>query len=177
MNLIKFLRKLKKYLIRYEPCVEILISKTKLLENLKEYQKNYPKILFAPVLKSNAYGHGLVYIAQILDKEQIAFFVLDSLYEAMVLRNEGIHKSEILIIGYTKSENIRNSNLPRVAFTIASMKQLLEISKIISSKIKIHLKIDTGMHRQGILMEDIENAIKIIKTNKCIIFNKQFIPC
>lgn len=165
MKLFEFLRKIKKCLTRYHPNVEVLISKANLLNNLKEYQQQYPKLLFAPVLKSNAYGHGLVQIAQILDKEKIAFIVVDSLYEAMILRNNSI-KSEILIIGYTRSENIKNTKLSRLAFTITSLEQLQKIVEIISSKIKIHLKIDTGMHRQGILFNQINEAINIIKTNK-----------
>ncbi|MBI4653139.1 alanine racemase [Candidatus Kuenenbacteria bacterium] len=167
MRLLKFFRKIKKYFSHYSPSIEILISKTRLLKNLKEYQRQYPKLLFAPVLKSNAYSHGLVLIAQILDKENICFFVLDSLYEAIILRDESI-KSEILIIGFTKSENIKNSKLPHIAFTITSLEQLQEITKIITSKIKIHLKVDTGMHRQGILLNQINDSIEIIKANKFI---------
>ena len=110
-------------------------------------------------------ARGLVPVARILDKENIAFFVLDSLHEAMILRNEGI-KSEILIIGYTQPENIKNTKLNHIAFTITSLEQLQEIAKTISSTVKIHLKIDTGMHRQGILPEQINDSINIIKTNK-----------
>lgn len=165
MKLLNFLRKIKKHFLHYDPSVEVLISKDRLIENLKEYQTKYPNFLFAPVLKSNAYGHGLLEIAQILDKEKIAFFVLDSLYEAMVLRNNGI-KTDILVIGYTQLKNIINSKLPRVAFTITGLEQLQEIAKAVKVKIKIHLKVDTGMHRQGILFEQIKEAIDIIKNNK-----------
>lgn len=162
MKLLKFLRKIKKSFSHYHPAVEILISKTNLLGNLKEYKCRYPKLSFAPVLKSNAYGHGLTQIAQILDKEEIAFFVVDSLYEAMVLRNEGV-KSQILVIGYASTENINSSKLAKVSFTVISLEQLQELAKTTRTIKKIHLKIDTGMHRQGILLNQIEEAIKIFK--------------
>lgn len=162
MKFFGFLRNIKKSFSRYNPSIEILISKGNLLHNLNEYRNKYPNFLFAPVLKSNAYGHGLVEVAQILDKENIPFFVVDSLYEAMILRNNGI-KSEILIIGYSKTENIENAKLQKISFTISSLEQLEKIAKTIKSAIKIHLKIDTGMHRQGILPEQIGEAIKIIK--------------
>jgi alanine racemase len=167
MKLLKFFKKINKHFSHYSPSIEILISKTKLLENLKKYQQKYPKLLFAPVLKSNAYGHGLIEIAQILDKKNIPFFVLDSLYEAIILRKNDI-ESEILIIGFTKSENIKNSKLPCIIFTIISLEQLQEITKKITLTIKIHLKIDTGMHRQGILLNQINESIKIVKANKFI---------
>lgn len=138
-----------------------------LLNNLKEYQQRYPKLSFAPVLKSNAYGHGLAIVAKILDKETIAFLVVDSLFEAMILREEGI-KSEILVIGYTSAENIKNSRLSGVAFTITSLEQLRAVAQIIAKPQSFHLKIDTGMNRQGILLGQAEEAIKIIKENKRI---------
>jgi len=165
MKLLNFLRKIKKHFLHYDPSVEVLISKNRLIENLKEYQTKYPNFLFAPVLKSNAYGHGLLEVAQILNNEKIAFFVLDSLHEAIVLRNNGI-KTGILVIGYTQPKNIVNSKLSQIAFTITSLEQLHEVTKMIKSKVNIHLKVDTGMHRQGILVEQIKETVDIIKNNK-----------
>jgi alanine racemase len=167
MKLFRFLRAVKKSLSHYSPLIEVLISKNNLLHNLNEYKQQYPKLSPAPVLKSNAYGHGLIQVAQILDKEGIAFFVVDSLYEAMVLQNEGI-KSQILVMGYISPGNINISKLSRVAFTITSLEHLQEIARIITTTKKFHLKIDTGMHRQGILLNQINEAIKIIKAHKFI---------
>lgn len=168
MKLLRLLRKVKNSFTRYEPSVKVLISKEKLLENLHEYQKNYPNFLFAPTLKSNAYGHGLVPVAEILDTEQVAFLVLDSLYEAMILRSNGI-KSELLIIGYTQVKNIKHSKLSGVAFTITSLEQLEEVAVQTSSRVTIHLKVDTGMHRQGILPEQIHAAIEIINNHSHLV--------
>ncbi len=164
MPLFNYLRSLKKSFNRYTPSVEVLIYKNNLLDNFKEYKQQYPHLSLAPVLKSNAYGHGILQIARILDKENVAFFVLDSLYEAMMLRHDGC-KSPILVIGYTSPENINNSKLSDVAFTITSLEQLQEIAQTIKTEKTFHLKIDTGMHRQGILPEQINDAIKIIKAS------------
>lgn len=168
MKLLSFLRKVKDRFTHYKPSVEVLISKTRLVGNLRVYQNKYPKISFAPVLKSNAYGHGLIQIAQILDGKNIPFIVLDSLHEAIILRNNGV-KSKILIIGYTRSENIKNSKLLNISFTVTSLEQLEEVAGILSSKTKIHLKVDTGMHRHGILQNQISKSIEIIKTNKFLL--------
>ena len=167
MKIINLLRQIKRSFSNYTPSVEILISKENLLHNLKEHQNKYPEISFSPVLKSNAYGHGLFEVAKILDKENLPFFVVDSLYEAMNMRSYGI-KSPILVIGYTSAENIRSCKLSKVAFTITSLDQLKNVSGWIKRETKIHLKIDTGMHRQGILENQIDEAIKIIKSNRLI---------
>ena len=165
MKIFDYYRKIKSKFSHYQPLVEILISKNNLLHNLHEYQKDYPHLSFAPVLKSNAYGHGLIPVAKILDQEKIAFFAVDSLYEAKILRNNNI-KSDILIIGYTLAQNIINSKIRNTAFAITSLEQLKEINSSLLSAKKIHLKIDTGMHRQGILPDQISEAIEIIKNNK-----------
>lgn len=167
MKILKFLRALKRSWSKYRPSVEVLIFADKLVHNLRAYQRQYPKLSFAPVLKSNAYGHGLVLVAQTLDRESIAFFVVDSLFEAMILRNEGV-KSKILVIGYTSAENINNSKLSDAAFTITSLEHLQTIARVIRKEKKFHLKIDTGMNRQGILRSQVAEAIKIIEGNKFI---------
>lgn len=167
MIFLRILRKIRKSFLAYSPAVEVLIYKENLLHNLNEYKQKYPKLSFAPVLKSNAYGHGLVQVARILDKEQIAFLVVDSLFEAMALRNEGI-KSQILVIGYVSAENISSSKISNTAFTITSLEQLKEINNSLKKEKKFHLKIDTGMHRQGVMPEELSEAIKIIQKNRWI---------
>jgi alanine racemase len=167
MILLNFLKKIRRSFFRYTPAVEVLLSKNNLLHNLKVHERHYPNFSFAPVLKSNAYGHGLIQIAQILDNQRVPFFVVDSLYEAIFLKNQGI-KSPLLVIGYTSPENIRHNRKREIAFTITSQEQLQEIDKKITSRQTFHLKIDTGMHRQGILIDQIETAIRIIKHNEFI---------
>ena len=144
-----------------------MVFENNLIHNLNEYKRHYPGFSFAPVLKSNAYGHGLVQVAQILKNQDFPFFVVDSLYEAIFLRAKGI-RSPLLVIGYTSSENIQNNHVPGVTFVITSLEQLQEIGQKITAEKKFHLKIDTGMHRQGILPKQIETIIKIIRSNDLI---------
>jgi alanine racemase len=167
MNFFRILRRIKRSFATYNPVVEVLIYKDNLIHNLNEYKRKYPELAFAPVLKSNAYGHGLSQVANILDKEKIAFLVVDSLFEAMALRNEGM-KSHILIVGYVSAENISNSKTSNAAFAITSLEQLKKINQSLGKEKKFHLKIDTGMHRQGILPNEIEEAIEIIQNNEFI---------
>jgi alanine racemase len=168
MRIINFLKGVKKSFYNYDPLIEVLISKGNLIDNLNEYKSNYPKLSFAPVLKSNAYGHGLVEIAKILDGEEKPFFVVDSLFEARVLRENNI-KSKILVIGYVSPQNILANGLQKISFAIVGIEQLKELSKFPGRSVKIHLKIDTGMHRHGILPNQIDEAIKIIKSSENIV--------
>ena len=107
MELIKHLKKLKKSWDNYQPLIEVLVYRANIIHNLRAYQKQSPGVQFAPVLKSNAYGHGLVEVAKILDdynrgtltltlsqgergKSSMPFFMVDSLFEARALRHQGI---------------------------------------------------------------------------------------
>lgn len=153
--------------VSYQPLIEIRIFKDAFLHNLREYQRVYPKLQIAPVLKSNAYGHGLIQVAQILDNQNLPFFMVDSFYEALTLRQEGI-KTKILILGFLTEDHIQN-NLSDCSLGINSLEVLRRISQNLTSPKNFHLKIDTGMHRQGILIEEIDEAIMLVKQNSKIV--------
>lgn len=164
--LFRFLRKIK---FHYTPLVEVRIFRDRILHNLSEFHATLPSdVRIAPVLKSNAYGHGLVQVAQCLSDVDIPFLVVDSYYEALVLRNERV-KTPLVVIGYTTKENMIQNNLKNVSFTVISKEELEDISKYTSLPCHIHLKIDTGMHRQGIRLEDCCEAISMIQKNPNII--------
>lgn len=150
----------------YEPLVEVLVYKDRILQNLRAFRERY-QVPVAPVLKSNAYGHGLVEVAKIVEHEAIPFLCVDSYYEALVLRNENVHVP-LLVLGYTPLPNIQKSKLPDVAFSVASMPELVRLSEKLSSPRSFHLEIDTGMHRHGIPLEDLGGAVTLIKNNRNI---------
>jgi alanine racemase len=162
-----FLRWLSRQRFPYEPLIDIEISKDRLLHNLKQFQKLAPEGRVIPVLKSNAYGHGLFEIARILDKEKLPAFAIDSYFEAVALYSAGI-KTPLLVIGYTRPETIMNSKLKNASFTITQMETLRALDKL-GQPVRINLKIDTGMNRQGILPNEIQSAIQLIKQSPKLI--------
>lgn len=151
--------------VEYQPLIEVRVFKDAILHNLNEYIKRYPKLQFAPVLKSNAYGHGLVDVASILDNKNLPFFMVDSFYEALVLRQAGV-RSKILILGYCREGQILNNKLKNCSFGIIDFQQLQNTISKLKQPQSFHLKIDTGMHRQGILMEEVQKATELIKSNE-----------
>lgn len=158
-------RKIRRKRFPYEPLVEIRISKDALLHNLDVFASMATQWGIAPVLKANAYGHGLVEVARILDgRSEIPFFVVDSYYEALVLRNEGV-RTPILVIGYTLTNNITESVLADVSFAVSSMTQLRELVER-DVRQPLHVKVDTGMHRQGILLSEVSSALDLVIKNR-----------
>ncbi len=162
MTLRSSLRKLRRKMTGYTPLVEVSISRENLLGNLRTYQKQYSDLEFAPVLKSNAYGHDMGTIARLLDRQRIAFFMVDSYYEARRLRRAGI-RSRILVMGYVRPEDIARSRLRNVDFAVTDYEQLEDLAALVQRPVRIHLKLDTGMHRQGIPFDLIPHAEDLIK--------------
>ena len=160
----RIIRYIRKSRFSYEPLIEVRISKSALLHNLKELTKIAPEKGVAPMLKSNAYGHGLIPVAKILDDTSIPFLVVDSYVEALKLRNEDV-SSPILIIGYSHIKNILANKLKRLAFTITSIVELEELSAVPPPP--FHLKIDTGI-TIGILFRELTEAIALIQSNRIL---------
>lgn len=164
----KLLKKIFKPRVKYDPLIRVLISKEALLHNLRAYQTQYPSLQMAPVLKSNAYGHGLVEVASILDGENLLFFAVDSFYEALVLRQARI-RTKILIIGYTREALLLKKTLKDVSFGILSLDSLKSFALKLREPNLFQLKVDTGMHRQGVLVSELAEAFRLIKSNSNIV--------
>lgn len=165
----RFLRKIKRALFPSRSLIAVKIFERNLLGNLHAYQEKFQGLSFAPVLKANAYGHGLAEVAKILDTAvNVPFFVVDSLFEAKILRSNGV-KRPILVIGFVWPKEAKKQKIKNLAITFVGIAQLREISQIIKKPTRFHLKIDTGMRRQGAQKPDFEAAVGLIKSNKNII--------
>ncbi|MEK7479892.1 MAG: alanine racemase [Patescibacteria group bacterium] len=162
------LRLLRKKRFSYTPLIEIRIRKDAIIHNLNAFRERGRDVAVAPVLKSNAYGHGLVEVARILNGEDLPFFCVDSYFEALILRNENI-RTPLLIIGYTPVETMLESRLADVAFGIIGFEELRSLAALARSPIAIHLKVDTGMHRHGIQPSELGDACMLIRANKHIV--------
>jgi len=136
----------------------IEVYKDKLIHNYK-YLSSF-KIEIAPVIKSNGYGHGIVSVAKILQDFNPPFFCVDSLFEAYELQKGGI-KTPILITGYTNPQNLKVKKLP-FSFAVYTLDVLEAINKY-QPQSGIHIFIDTGMHREGVAIEDLPEFLGAIK--------------
>lgn len=141
----------------YRTLNRILIDESALRHNLSLFRKLVPGQSVCPVLKSNAYGHGLVLTAKILDRESCDFFCVDSLYEAYELKKAKI-KTPILILGYNHEENLRKG-LP-FHFCAHDLHSLEVLTRL---KLPIHLKINTGMNRMGFSWDEWPRLLPFIK--------------
>lgn len=118
------------------------------------------RVEFWAVVKSNAYGHGLVIFSKLMEKLGIDGFCVDSLIEGLRLRENGIRKP-ILVLGPTLPFLFSKAAANNITLSISNFDVLNQILSFKNCP-KFHLKIDTGMHRQGFLLSDISKVIKIV---------------
>lgn len=131
--------------------------------NLQQIKKIiHPTTKIMAVVKADAYGHGAVRISQTLLENKVDYLAVAGWSEAKELRNINI-KSKILILGYTPGDFICDVADNFITQTIYDIDILGEyIKKLKNKKLKIHLKIDTGMNRLGISPQETLNTVKNI---------------
>ncbi len=141
------------------------VSKDALLTNHSNLQKSHPHTAVCPVLKSNAYGHGLKVVAPIFDSMGCPFLIVDSLYEAYELYKLKV-KSPVLIMGYTSPINFTLKKLP-FHITVSDLELARTLNKF-QPGCHIHIFVDTGMSREGVTIEELPSFLKEIKKLKNI---------
>ncbi len=127
------------------------------------------------VIKSNAYGHGLSLAARQLVNFQFSisnfqkkeiWFGVDSIVEALRLRKDGI-KNPILVLGYTLPSRVADATCHDIMLTISNFDALTALAAV-EPRPAFHLKIDTGMHRQGFMPDQIPKLLAALKRKKLI---------
>lgn len=139
--------------------VEINLEQLKLnYLNIKQHVGNC-KIM--PILKANAYGHGLIRVAKLMQEINADYLGVAVLEEGIFLRESGI-TLPILILGGILGDQIPlflKHNLTITASSLEKIKHISEIAKSMNKTAKVHLKIDTGMERLGVHYYNAENFI------------------
>jgi len=136
--------------------------------NIQKYVKNKSNGKDTEILamvKADAYGAGIVEVSKTLEEIGIKYFGVAYLKEAKMLRESGI-RSNIVVFSGLLPENIEEAVNIDVAYAISN----LEIAKMLdgkakeyNKKVKIHIAIDTGMGRIGVLPKNIINFANELK--------------
>ena len=128
------------------------------LENIEE---NYRKIKayipkgtkFLGVVKADAYGHGALPVAHLLEKCGADYLAVSCLDEALELRSNGI-SMPILILGHTPSEFVEiliDNNITQTVSNKSKAEEYDFACRKLAKKLKVHIKVDTGMSRLGFI--------------------------
>lgn len=154
--MINFFRQLIKP--KYDTLNKIEIDAKKIIANFNYLNERQGSADIFPVLKSNAYGHGLKEMCQILNETSAPMIIVDSFPEAQIAWR--YFKKKVLILGEMPLKAYGYCNFKRTEFVIYNSETLKYLSRY-GKKVQIHLFVNSGMNREGI--KDIE---KFIETNK-----------
>ncbi len=117
------------------------------------------------IVKSNAYGHDIFQFSAEMEKLGADWLGVDSIVEGVALRKAGI-RIPILVLGYTLPEKFGEAAAHDITLTISTLENLRALEKYQTPSVqylKFHLKIDTGMHRQGFMLADLPAALSLLK--------------
>ncbi|HMO02052.1 MAG TPA: alanine racemase [Oligoflexia bacterium] len=109
------------------------------------------KTKLACVIKSNAYGHGLVPVAKALEEAGAEYLAVALIEEGVILRRAGI-RAPIIVLGGLLNSQIKlflDYNLEPSVASISKLQAVEECARTLLKKARIHLEIDTGMERTG----------------------------
>lgn len=141
---------------RYQTLNIIEINRNKLQQNYYIFDSLKPGNKIIPVLKSNAYGHGIKQIAEILNDLPCAMIAVDGYFEAIKIKDISRHK--LLVMGYILPINMRLLNNKKCSFVIQDI-QGIEALASLNKAFNIHLEINSGMNRLGIKPNEIKSYL------------------
>jgi alanine racemase len=123
------------------------------------------------IVKANAYGHGAIAIARELERCGVDFLGVALCEEAVELRNAGI-KTPLMVLGgiyNSQCEDVFTYRIIPVLFDIETALRLDALAAQNSLSLKVHIKLDTGMGRIGILSRDVDSFFDQLKKCKNLI--------
>lgn len=129
---------------------------------------NTEKTRPACVIKANAYGHGDIQLMKCYQDAGVDFFTVSNINEALRLRENGCH-GDILILGWTAASYAQVLADNDIIQAVLSVKHAQELSAAAEGKtVRVHIKLDTGMGRIGLLAGDTvhcaEEIVRICST-------------
>ncbi len=144
---------------------QVIINKTDLINNLNFIKSQTTAKNLVAIVKANAYGHGAVEIAKILSAQGIYAFGVAYTEEAVILRNAGITEPIIILVQQAEEDipEIVEYDLQPAISSLEFLEKLNAAAAEKSKVIDIHLFIDSGMSRDGIVWQD---AVEFVRNSK-----------
>ncbi|MFI3209973.1 MAG: alanine racemase [Peptostreptococcaceae bacterium] len=153
-----------KNITKYSTWAEIDLQSIKHnLDNIKN--KTNKKTKICGVVKANAYGHGIIEISKFLESQNVDYLSVARIEEAINIRSNNINLP-ILVLGYVCPENIEDAiknNITICVYSLEIAQKIDNISNKLRRKIKVHIKVDTGMNRLGFNFQNIYEIQEVFK--------------
>jgi alanine racemase len=134
--------------------------------NLREFRRRLgPDVRLGAVVKANAYGHGMLEVARIAAEARADWLCVNNVEEAVRLREAG-HATRIIVMGYVPLDSVEavvRHDLRPVVYNMETLDRLERHAEAADRRVPVHLKLETGTHRQGVPEDDIDSFVERIR--------------
>jgi len=126
------------------------------------------RVKLMAVVKGNAYGHSIIDFSKEMERLSADFLGVDSILEGLTLRRKGI-KLPILVLNHTMPGFFYDAAINNISLSVSTIETLRAIERQFASfkstqPLRIHINVDTGMHRDGFLISNLPKIIRILTT-------------
>lgn len=139
------------------------VSRAALVHNLTEFRRLLgPRRRLLAVVKANAYGHGLVEVSRIVAAAGADWLGVNSLEEGLALRDAGLG-APVLVLGYVPLAALAEAIARDLRFTVYNEETLQRLGPAAARagrSARIHVKVETGTHRQGVRREEVVRFVR-----------------
>lgn len=128
-----------------------------------------PTPIISAVVKGNAYGHGIPQMVQVAEGAGIRHFSTFSSDEAFLVHQYSKFSSQVMIMGMLFQEELPELIEKGISFYVFDFKRLeaaIAVAKILQLTAKIHIEVETGFHRTGFELGDLDRLIEILNREK-----------
>src|SRR6056297_1605357 len=111
-----------------------------------------PDVRYSMVVKANAYGHGIEELLPAIEECGVTHFSVFSVAEAVRVHKAKHEECEVMIMGWVDDDYLEwaiSHDVSFFVFTPERLKATIEQAKKMKKKARIHLELETGMHRTG----------------------------
>lgn len=155
------------------------IDLSAIVHNFRQVKEQVGKsVKVLAVVKSDAYGHGIIPVAKKLSAhfgakpgESADTFGVSFVHEGISLRKAGITEPILVLGGAVEGEEkaVLENDLTPLVSTIDSIQRLAKEAEKADKKVKLHIKVDTGMSRLGMAVDEVEPVLKIFSRSEFLI--------
>ncbi len=149
------------------PLVWVEVDLKAIAHNIRELRRiTNPKARIMAVVKANAYGHGMIEVARQSLENGAEALGIANIEEGIQLRKAGID-APVLIFGYTSpvhAKKLIEFDLTQTVYSYETSRALSEAVAAYGKKIKVHIKVDTGMGRLGLLRGIKDNSLSEVES-------------
>ena len=147
------------------------IDAAALRRNIAEFRRRLgPGPKLGAVVKSNAYGHGILEVAGIAAEAGADWLCVNNVQEGVVLREAGFD-TPVVILGYVPLEaldEVAARRLDLVVYNRETVEALDRAAAARGTTVGVHLKVETGTNRQGVLERDVPAFVEAIRAAQAL---------